>query len=139
MVHHSLGTEALKAGRFHYDSDFESLMGGIIHHSTGWRSHVATTVLHILDRGSLMTGNKRILYRKLHQELVAAREGTLCKLARYIADRGFSQREQAWTLTVAEPTALGEPVHWASSMGFLLKGLAWACAGARQRTRDKPP
>jgi hypothetical protein len=40
------------------------------------------------------------------------------------------------TGTVTKPTALGEPAQWASNMGFLLKGLAWACAG--QRTCDKP-
>jgi hypothetical protein len=92
MVHHSLGTE------FHNDWGFESLMAGIIHHSTGWGSLVATTVQHILDHGSLVAGNRRFPYRELPQALVAAREGTLGELTRYIADRDFSWREQAWAL-----------------------------------------
>jgi hypothetical protein len=47
--------------------------------------------------------------------------------------------EQALALTVIQLTAFVEPAHWALSLGFLLNGLAWTCAGARQRTHDKPP
>jgi hypothetical protein len=85
---------------------------------------VATTFHHIIDHGSLMAGNRGLPYRELPQAFVATREGTRCKLSRCIADRGFSWREQAWALTVAQPTALGEPAHWTLSIGFLLKGLA---------------
>jgi hypothetical protein len=63
-------------------------MGGINHHSTGWGSLVATTVHHILDHGPLMAGNRGSPYRELPQVLVAAREGTFGKLARFIVDRG---------------------------------------------------
>jgi hypothetical protein len=72
---------------------------------------VATTVHHILDYGSLIAGNRDFPYRELPQALVTAQEGTLGKLARSIACRGFSWRKQAWALTFAQPTALGEPAH----------------------------
>jgi hypothetical protein len=74
-------------GRFHHYSGFESLMGGMIHHSTGWGSLVANYWL-------LIAGNRGFLYREPPQALVAALEGTLGKLSRYIVDRGFSWREQ---------------------------------------------
>jgi hypothetical protein len=63
---------------------------------------VATTVHNILDHGSLMAGNRGFPYRELLQALVAVREGTPGN-----TDREFSLREQAWALTVAQPTALG--------------------------------
>jgi hypothetical protein len=56
-------------------------MGGMIHHSNGWGSLVVTTIHHILDHGSLVAGNRGFSYRELLQALIAAREGTLSKLA----------------------------------------------------------
>jgi hypothetical protein len=88
IIRHSLGTQSLKAGRFHNDSGFESLMAGMIHHSTSWGSLVVTTVYHILDHGSFMAGTWGFQYKELTHVHVAAREGTLGKLARYIVDRG---------------------------------------------------
>jgi hypothetical protein len=90
MVHHSLGTESLKTGRFHHDSGFDSLMADMIHYSAGGGSLVVTTVHHIHDHGSLIAGNMGFPYSELPQAFVAAWKGTLGILKWYIADRGFS-------------------------------------------------
>jgi hypothetical protein len=55
-----------------------------------------------------MAENRGFTYKELPQVLVAAREGTLGELTRYVTDRGFSWREQTWALTVTQPTALVE-------------------------------